>query len=62
MCLIIIYAIYFIKFTTTNQIYNNALLYKKIISFAQTSKFNIKNQLRNILKCLTLFIYIFYFK
>ncbi|HBZ1273259.1 TPA: hypothetical protein MJE06_11885 [Klebsiella pneumoniae] len=49
--MIIICAIYFIKLTTTYQIYNKALLYKKIMNFAQTSKFNIKNQLRNILKC-----------
>lgn len=45
MRLIIICAIYFIKFTATNKIYNNVLLYKKIINFAQTSKFNIKNHL-----------------
>lgn len=45
MCLIIICAIYFIKLTTTYQIYNKALLYKKIMNFAQTSKFNIKNHL-----------------
>ncbi|EEW40356.1 hypothetical protein HMPREF0484_3607 [Klebsiella pneumoniae subsp. rhinoscleromatis ATCC 13884] len=45
MCLIIICAIHFIKFTTTNKIYNNTLLYKKIINLAQTSKFNIKNHL-----------------
>lgn len=45
MRLIIICAIYFIKLTTTYQIYNKALLYKKIMNFAQTSKFNIKNHL-----------------
>ncbi|AJC03983.1 hypothetical protein P243_1906 [Klebsiella pneumoniae subsp. pneumoniae 1158] len=43
--MIIICAIYFIKLTTTCQIYNKALLYKKIMNFAQTSKFNIKNHL-----------------
>ncbi|AJB31719.1 hypothetical protein P244_1791 [Klebsiella pneumoniae HK787] len=43
--MIIICAIYFIKLTTTYKIYNKALLYKKIINLAQTSKFNIKNHL-----------------
>ncbi|BBE60603.1 hypothetical protein H238_0178 [Klebsiella pneumoniae UHKPC179] len=45
MSLIVICAIYFIKLTTTNQRHNKALLYKKIMDFAQASKFNIKNHL-----------------